>query len=208
MKDIALSFFRLTCGSGVGRTIRAMPFGAPANCSPAPLAGSQNGGIATAFGYGSAVLVAEYTDPIDKATQTATTKFTCPAPTNPVQPGQCYPGSQASALLSTLTIYNEGLNNSNPGNTGSSPNWYVTAPSATGTQDVIHCGPGWPGAGGSVCTATYPVGSVVTITAPAGAGKFGGWSSNCTPVLPVTQDGPNSCQVTLTYDDAVGAIFN
>jgi hypothetical protein len=182
--------------------------GAPANCSPAPLAGSQNGGVVSAFGIGSGLIVAEYTDPIDKSLQTATANFTCPVPDLVPKPGQCYPGSQAAALLSTLTVYNEGLNNSNPGNTGTIPNWLVTAPSATGTQDVIHCGPGWTGFGGSVCTATYPVGATVIVTAPAGSGKFGGWSSNCTPTVPVTEAGPNSCQVTLTYDDTVGAIFN
>ena len=51
-------------------------------------------------------------------------------------PGSCYPGSQAPALLATLTVYNEGLNT-----TG----WLVTAPSATGTPNVLHCGPGCRG---------------------------------------------------------------
>lgn len=170
---------------------------------PAP--GSQNGGIASAFGAGTAVLIAEARSS-SGSIQTATATFTCPIPTNPVQPGQCYQGSQASALLSTLTVYNEGLN------TNSSMSWEVTAPSATGTPNVLHCGPGWTlngGAGGSVCTATYPVGTRVTLTAPAVTGAaFGGWSSNCTPTAPITAAGPNSCTVTLTYDDTVGAIFN
>jgi hypothetical protein len=54
-------------------------------------------------------------------------------------------------------------------------NWEVTAPSATGTPNVIHCGPGWAlngGAGGSVCTATYPYGTPVTLTAPATGGRI------------------------------------
>ena len=118
-------------------------------------------------------------------------------------PGSCFPGSQAPALLATLTVYNEGLNTTN---------WEVTAPSATGTPNVIHCGPGWTlngGEGGSVCTATYPVGSYVTLTAPANAGAFGGWSYNC------LADPDNYCEGTqqlarssLATNDTVGAIFN
>ena len=75
---------------------------------------------------------------------------------------------------------------------------------------MIHCGPGsnGDGLGGSVCVATYPVGSTVTLTVPAGQGAFGGWSYNCVPLGAVTAAGPNQCQVTLTFDDTVGAIFN
>jgi hypothetical protein len=102
-----------------------------------------------------------------------------------------------------LTVYNEGLNITT---------WEVTAPSATGTANVLHCGPGWAlngGAGGSVCTATYPVGTTVTLTAPATGAAFGGWSNNCLPTVPVTATLLNSCTVLLTYDDTtVGAIFN
>ncbi len=105
---------------------------------------------------------------------------------------------------STLTIYNQGLNTTN---------WLVTAPSATGTPDVIHCGPGWAAdgnAGGSVCTATYPIGTTVTLTAPAQTGvNFGGWSNYCTPTVAINAPGPNSCTVTLGATNAtVGAIFN
>ena len=108
---------------------------------------------------------------------------------------------EASSLLSTLTIYNEGVNTTD---------WLVTAPSATGTPNVLHCGPGSSqvGLGGSVCVATYPVGTTVLLTAPAGQGAFGGWSYNCIPTSAVTAAGPNTCQVTLTFDDTVGAIFN
>jgi hypothetical protein len=148
-------------------------------------------GIVTAYGSGdNAQIIAEVTDPETKSIQYATASFSCPLVlpcpctrdhggcnpeiltcSTPVA-GSCYYGSEASALLSTVTVYNEGLNNTN---------WLVTAPSATGTQNVIHCGPGWTGTGGSVCVATYPKGTPVTLTAPAGAGKFGGWSSNCVP---------------------------
>jgi hypothetical protein len=116
-------------------------------------------------------------------------------------------------LKVTLTVYNEGLNTTN---------WLITAPSATGTADVVHCGPGWAAdgkTGGSVCTAAYPLGTTITITAPAQTGvAFGGWSWTCTPTVPINAAGPNSCTVTLgdvnssNPDNAsnvtVGAIFN
>jgi hypothetical protein len=108
-------------------------------------------------------------------------------------------------------VYNEGLN---PGTVALGGNWLVTASSATGTPFVLHCGPGWTGTGGSVCTATYPLltnglPTQVTLTAPAQTGvKFGGWSSNCTITTPVTATGPNTCVVTMVTDNTVGAIFN
>ncbi len=159
-------------------------------------------GVVTAYGTGDATIIAEATDPTTGSIQTATATFSCPLviPT-PTTAGSCYPGSEASALLATLTVYNEGLNTTD---------WLVTAPSATGTPDVLHCGPGSNGAGfgGSVCVATYPIGTTVTLTAPAGAGQFGGWSYNCIATSGVSAAGPNTCEVTLTFDDTVGAIFN
>ncbi len=164
--------------------------------------GGANAGIVTAYGNGGATIIAEATDAQTGSIQTATAAFSCPLvlPT-PTTAGSCFPGSQASSLLSTLTVYNEGLNTTN---------WLVTAPSATNTPNVLHCGPGSNGAGlgGSVCVATYPVGTTVTLTAPAGAGAFGGWSYNCVPLAAINAAGPNSCEVTLTFDDTVGAIFN
>jgi uncharacterized protein YjdB len=191
--------------------------GAPANCSPPPLAGSQNGGVATDYGSGSGLIVAEYKG-TDGSTQTATATITCPFALpnpngDPPTPGSCFSGSQAAALLSTLTVYNEGLNNNDP--LSNNTNWLVTAPSATlpRIQNVIHCGPGWTnngGAGGSVCTATYPVGATVTLTAPQQQGvSFGGWSQNCLTISPnpSSSTGPNTCTVTLTSDETIGAIF-
>jgi uncharacterized protein YjdB len=167
-------------------------------------------GLVTSFGSGGATIIAESMSK-DGTIQTATATFSCPynLPAPPI-PGSCYPGEPVAAtLLETLTVYNEGLNTTN---------WQVTAPSATGTADVLHCGPGWTGAGGSVCTSTYPVGSQVVLTAPAGAGAFGGWSYNCVPSdatgTPLTAPpywtagGPNYCVVTLSSNDSVGAIFN
>jgi hypothetical protein len=179
------------------------------NNSAAPGGGTQNGGVVTAYGSSTgsvgATITAEATDS-NGSIATATASFGCPLVLpnpngNPPTPGSCYQG--VPLLLSTLTVYNEGLNISN---------WLVTAPSATGTANVLHCGPGWTAngnVGGSVCTATYPVGSTVILTAPAQTGvKFGGWSSNCANTGTVTTTGPNTCTVTLTSDDTVGAIFN
>jgi uncharacterized protein YjdB len=175
------------------------------------------GGIVTAYGNGNATIIAEATYPttgLQGLVQTATATFNCPLvlpnPTgNPPTPGSCFTGSEASGLLVTLTIYNEGLNTTN---------WLVTAPSATNTPNVIHCGPGWAAngnSGGSVCTATYPLGATVTLTAPAQSGvAFGGWSYNCTTISPnpSTAAGPNSCTITLgntgNSNVTVGAIFN
>jgi hypothetical protein len=166
------------------------------------------GGVVTAYGNGSAVIVAEATSP-DGTIQTATATFSCPLvlPNPPLVAGSCYVGSEAPALLSTVTVYNEGLNTTN---------WLVTAPSATGTPNVIHCGPGSAaaGLGGSVCTATYPINGSVKLTAtqPAGAaGTFGGWSSSCTTINPnpSTAAGPNTCTLPVTtLNQSVGAIFN
>lgn len=183
------------------------------NNSSAPGGGTQNGGVVSAYGTSvgnvGATITAEATDS-NGSIATATASVGCPLvlPNPPTTPGSCYPGSQGTSLLSTLTVYNEGLNTTA---------WQVTAPSATGTPNVLHCGPGYSGSGGSVCTETFPVGAVVLLTAQGAA--FGGWSYNCTPTdqsgVPLpgpppygTAAGPNYCTVTLTTDDTVGAIFN
>jgi hypothetical protein len=181
----------------------------PVNTNSGGTAGA-TAGIVSAFWNGSANIIAEATNPSDGTIQTATATFSCPLVLpnpngNPPTPGSCFVGSQAAALLATLTIYNEGLNTTN---------WLVTASSATHTPNVLHCGPGWAangGTGGSVCTAIYPIGASVTLTAPAQAGvAFGGWSTNCNNPNPnpPTAVGPNTCTVQLTSDDSVGAIFN
>ncbi len=184
---------------------------------------SASGGIVTAYAAGSTTIIAEATGS-DGSFQTATATFSCPLvlPNPPITAGSCYPGSQATPLKATLTVYGEGLNTTN---------WLVTAPSATGTPDVIHCGPGWTtdgNAGGSVCTAIYPIdlanpnNNQVTLTAPAQPGvAFGGWTYNCVPTAQINASGPNSCVVDLytivqtstgsiivPTNATVGAIFN
>lgn len=178
------------------------------NKSAAPGSGTENGGVvsdwASSNGDVGATITAEATDS-NGSLATATATVGCPLvlPNPPTTPGSCYQVPPFPLpILVTLTVYNEGLN---------IKNWEVTAPSATGTADVLHCGPGWAlngGAGGSVCIATYPYGSTVTLTAPATGAAFGGWSSNCANTGTISAAGPNTCTVTLTTDDTVGAIFN
>lgn len=178
--------------------ISSAPSVFPVNSTTAGNLGA-TAGVVTAYGSGSAVITVEAKNPADGSLETATTTFNCPLvlPT-PTTAGSCFQGSQAPALLATLTVYNEGLNTTN---------WLVTAPSATGTPNVIHCGPGST-TGNSVCVATYPVGTSVMLTAPATGAAFGGWSYNCAQQGTMTAAGPNSCVVTLTTNDTVGAIFN
>jgi hypothetical protein len=171
-------------------------------------------GLVTAYANGSGTIIAESTSP-DGTIQDATAQFNCPLALpnpngDPPTPGTCYSGA-FGPLLATITVYAQGLNTTN---------WLITAPSATGTPDVIHCGPGWAAdgnTGGSVCTATYPLNTTVTLTAPAQAGvAFGGWSNYCIPAVAVTAAGPNSCTITLTppagsdgsYNVTVSAVFN
>jgi uncharacterized protein YjdB len=175
-------------------------------------------GIVTAYGTGSATIIAEATS-TDGTIQTATATFSCPLTLpnpggDPPTPGTCDVG-EVGPLKATLTIYGEGLD---------TKDWYITAPSATNTPDVIHCGPGWTAdgeAGGSVCTAIYPIGTTVTLTAGQAPSlpnpgnptplttTFGGWTYNCTPVTPIVAAGPNSCTIVLGASNAtVGAIFN
>jgi Bacterial Ig-like domain (group 2)/Divergent InlB B-repeat domain len=178
--------------------------------SPAPGGGTQNGGVVSAYeasvGNIGGTITAEATDS-NGSIATATATVGCPLvepdpTTHPPTPGSCY--QNVPQLLTTLTVYNEGLNT-----TG----WLVTAPSATALPNdppVLHCGPA-AGTNNSVCTATYPLGTTVTLTAPAETGvRFGGWSSNCTiDPNPSIEAGPNTCTVNLlTTDATVGAIFN
>jgi hypothetical protein len=204
-------------------------------------------GIVTAYGstYGTGiVIIAEMTDPSTGSLVTAQASFACPyvAPTYTTTSsgeiiltnlGSCNEDTIGTELLSTLTVYDAGLNTTS---------WLITAASATGTPDVIHCGPGSKTAnlGAPVCTATYPF-KTVTPAGTAGVlieaqgGQFGGWSYNCQPsdsqgnllTKPpyYTAAGPNYCvaplTVTVTDDNTstpvtftsypnvtIGAIFN
>ncbi len=178
-------------------------------------------GIITAYGTGNVNVIAELADKNTGSIVTALATFACPyiAPTyniadEVVDVGSCNALTVGTPLLSTLTVYDAGLNTSN---------WLVTAASATGTTNVIHCGPGSQTAnlGAPVCTATYPIQTMTAAGTPgvlitATGTNFGGWSYNCTPSdaqgnytlgAPFyTVAGPNYCVAPLFYQytDPVG----
>ncbi|MGA2349021.1 MAG: Ig-like domain-containing protein [Terracidiphilus sp.] len=156
----------------------------------------EQAGLATAMGYtGDSVIYAEMTQTTDGSVVLSNPEtFTCKDPTAAV----CVQ-TIATPLLATLTVYGTGENVST---------WEVTAPSDTGQPNLIHCGPGFGSLpGDSVCTGTYAVGSVVTLTAsPTANGAFGGWSSNCETPLNTPNLTP-TCSFTLDGNDSVGAIF-
>lgn len=158
------------------------------------------GGLATAQGYtGNSDIFAEAINPDGTVILSSPVTFTCRAEDNVCDQGVAHP------QFATITVYNAGENNST---------WVITGPSDTGTPNLIHCGPGWKGAGGSVCTGTYETNSVITLTAsPTGSG-FGGWNSGdgvggvgCTPAAGKTLLNSPTCTVTLSGDTTVGAIF-
>lgn len=151
--------------------------------SGAPGAGTQNGGIVTAYGASvgnvGATITAELKDStgsIGVATATVGCPFkaavpptaaTATTPASPGDPGSC--NAPIPQLLSTLTVYNEGANSAVTGNwlvtavsavlDPNNPGSYIADPAKSSTI-VLHCGPGWTNngqSGGSVCTATYPI---------------------------------------------------
>lgn len=157
------------------------------------------GGLATAQGYtGNGVIYAEATNPDGTVVLSNPQTFTC------INPAGFCDQSVAHPQFATLTVYNAGENTTT---------WLVTAPSDTGTPNLIHCGPGSK-ASGSVCTGTYETGSTVVLTeSPTGSG-FGGWSSGdgapgvgCVPAAGTTLLNSPTCTVTLDGNTSVGAIF-
>jgi uncharacterized protein YjdB len=162
----------------------------------------ESAGLATSMGYtGNSVIYAldTKTNPDGTVVLSNPVTFTCKDSTAQICL-QTVPHPQ----FATLTVFIAG-ENTTPG--------YVTAPSDTGIADLIHCGPGWTGAGGQVCTGTYEVGSTIVLTEsfPSGSTSFGGWSSGdgvagvqCQEANLLTS---TTCTVTLTGDTSIGAIF-
>lgn len=99
--------------------------------------------------------------------------------------------------LPTLTVYDVGQGSG----------------AVTSNPPPINCTP----AGGAGCTGNFTLGTGVTLTAvPASGDLFGGFSANCTPVIPdpssCTAKESNvqscTCSVSMTDNVTVGAIFN
>jgi hypothetical protein len=98
-----------------------------------------------------------------------------------------------TVTLPTLSVY---LSGSGTG---------VVTSSTIANGTTITCG---SASSGATCTGSYPLSTVVTLTAaPSGTSKFGGWSSNC---LAVTGPPPNplQCTVQMSNNKTVGAVFN
>lgn len=162
-------------------------------------------GLATAQGYtGNTDIYAEATNPDGTVVLSNVQTFTCNDPNTNV----CDQGV-ATPQFATITVFIEGENTSPTGE-------YVTAPSDTGTPNLIHCGPDWTGGGGQVCTGTYEVGSPVTVTEnlPSGSKYFGGWSTGSGCVdnngnLLTTQQllTTTTCTLNLSGNATVGVIF-
>lgn len=183
-----------SCGSGPGLT-----------CGTGTSAGASGGlsgeyaGLATAQGYtGDSVIYAldNTTNPDGTVVVSNPVTFTCRDPNAKV----CIP-IVPTPQFATVTVFIEGEQTAAAGE-------YVTAPSGTGTPNLIHCGRQYTGTGGQVCTGTYSVGSTIVFTEnlPAGSPSFGGWStgSGCQEANIATS---TTCTVTLNGNASIGAIF-
>lgn len=165
-------------------------------------------GLATAEGYtGNSTIYAEdtKTNPDGTVVLSNAQTFTCKdSVTNSCDPSVALP------QFATLTVYAEGRSTFVPNLSQIGPDKlpygeYLTAPSDTGTANLIHCdasdsSPGWlagattsqwttvGGTGGVVCVGTYAVNSIVTLTQnlPANSTYFGGWSTGTAETLACT----------------------
>lgn len=113
---------------------------------------------------------------------------------SPVITGAATFTSQANgpATFPSLEVYKVG--------NGATTTTATITPSPSSTQSPFSCGTG------TGCSGYYfPLGTTVTLTVSPVPSDFGGFTSNCTPVAgnPVM-----SCTVTLSGNQAVGAIFN
>ena len=205
-----------SCGAaGSGPGVGVCPSGGTGPVGPSGGLPGEYAGLATAMGYeGDSVIYA-----VDNTTNTDGTvvlsnpvTFTCDlAGSNPPVCVQSVPTPQ----FATITIFIAGEQTAASGE-------FVTAPSDTGTPNLIHCGREYTGSGGQVCTGTYEVGSKVTLTEnlPAGSSNFGGWStgagcvdSSNNPLTPAQLATSTTCTIsvngtgTLAGNISVGVIF-
>ena len=156
-------------------------------------------GLATLLYEGTTAITATYTN-TDGSSVTGVATLTCPYQQCDLVPPPVLP-------VATLTVFGAGNNTTN---------WLVTADSATGVANAIHCGPADTTTGGPVCVGSYPVGTTVVLSTTVTSGTFGGWSPNdpkspyyCTPSPnPSTSTGLNTCSITLAGDVTIVGIFN
>jgi hypothetical protein len=167
-------------------------------------------GLATLIFDGTTAITATFQN-TDGSIATGVATLTCPF-------GQCSLTPPLVPPLVTVTVFGAG---------NDTTNWLVTADSASGAPNAIHCGPGSvaAGLGASVCVGSYPIDTEVTLTTTvATPNTFGGWASGpptigdppvaspvyCapTPATP-TQTGTNTCTITaVSEDESVVGIFN
>ena len=200
-----------SCGaptSGPGQGV--CPGGGTGPVGPSGGLPGEYAGLATSQGYtGNSVIYAidNTTNPDGTVVLSNPQTFTCKDPVAQVCI-QTVPTPQ----FATVTVFIQGDQTAPAGE-------YVTAPSDTGSPNLIHCGRQWTGSGGQVCTGTYAVGSTIVLTENLAAGStfFGGWSTgsacaeagdpNTNPnyykILATSQ----TCTVTLKGNNSVGVIF-
>ena len=183
-----------SCGSGPGVTCGTGTSGGPSGGLQGEYAG-----LATSQGYtGDTVIYAldNTTNPDGTVVLSNPVTFTCKDPDLKV----CAP-NVPTPQFATITMFIEGEQTAPSGE-------YVTAPSDTGTPNLIHCGKEYSGSGGQVCTGTYAVGSTVVITEnlPAGSTYFGGWSTGA-GCLEANIATSTTCTVVLGGNHSVGVIF-
>jgi uncharacterized protein YjdB len=191
-----------SCGSGSDSNCGSTTTNPPSGGIPGEYAG-----LATSQGYtGDTVIYAIDTNSNSDGTVVLSNPqtFTC----KDAEAKICIP-EVPTPQFATVTVYIEGSQTAASGE-------YITAPSDTGTPNLIHCGKEYSGDGGQVCTGTYAVGSQITLTEnlPAGDSHFGGWStgSGCvhsddTPLSPAELAISQTCTVsTVSVDPTTGVV--
>ena len=183
-----------SCGAGPGPNCGSTVSGGASGGLPGEYAG-----LATSQGYtGDSVIYAldNTTNPDGTVVLSNPVTFTC----RDADAHVCIQ-TVPTPQFATITVFIAGEQTATSGE-------YVTAPSDTGSPNLIHCGRQYSGSGGQVCTGTYAVGSRVVITEnlPAGSASFGGWStgSGCLEANIATS---TTCTVVLDGNASVGVIF-
>ncbi len=205
-----------SCGAASsGPGIGVCPSGGTGPVGPSGGLPGEYAGLATSMGYeGDSVIYAvdNTSNPDGTVVLSNPITFTCELPgTNPPICVQTVPTPQ----FATITVFIAGEQTAPSGE-------YVTAPSDTGTPNLIHCGRESPISGGQVCTGTYEVGSKITLkeNLASGSSYFGGWStgsacvdSSGTLLTPAQLATSTTCTVSvngsggLAGNISVGVIF-